>query len=570
MNATPSTIQKALQPATAPALPTWLRLSAARSPDKLALETPARSWTYAQLLAEVSALSEDLQQRGLRPGDRIGIAATRSPDTVVAILAAVDAGLAYVTLDLSYPPLRLRAMFDEALPRLVLGEASALQELEALIGTFPRLDQTSQETPPLFAAEPDLCYVLFTSGSTGKPKGVALGSQPLAHLIAFHAAHPRLGQPARTLQFAPLSFDVHFQEILSSVACGGTLVLLPEAVRRDPEQLHSAVAKLGIERLFMPYVALQMLADAATSDALLALQDVISAGEQLQVTPAIRALFQGLPGAELHNHFGPTESHVCTAHELHGNPAHWPEIPPIGVALPHVQLALHNRMASDDGAPGSTIGELLLGGETLAHGYLRRPELSAERFHTDFDKLPGRWYVTGDLVRRDAQGVCAYFGRVDQQLKVDGFRIKAGEIELALMTLAAFKDAVVTAPELTGVGKQLMVQLVLRGASADATSMITEFRANLRASLSEYMVLVRFLTLDRSSIANTGKINCQIQRATSEDHPNLGSRVAWLAGRCRRSMAVAKAGQTTLRDGLPRFRGTNSVVRARDTRGMIV
>ena len=490
-----------------PELSSWLRRSAASSPEKVALETEARSWTYAQLLAEVSSLSQDLQRRGLQPGDRIGIAATRSAETIVSILAAVDARVAYVPLDLLYPPPRLRAMVDRAQPRLVMGEESALQELERLIGKFPRLEEPAPRTAKMFGAAPDLTYVLFTSGSTGEPKGVAMGALPLASLIHWHAQHARLGQPAKVLQFAPLSFDVHFQEIFSTLACAGTLVLVPESQRRDPDQLLTAIKRFSVARIFMPYVALQMLADAAKDDAPATLRDVVSAGEQLQVTPAIRALFQGLPGAELHNHYGPTESHVCTAHELRGDPAHWPEIPPIGVALPHVQLALYNRMASDDGAPGSTTGELLLGGETLAHGYLGRPELSAERFRTDFDRLPGRWYVTGDLVRRDAQGVCTYLGRVDQQLKVDGFRIEAGEIELAIMAHAAVKDAVVTAPELAGAGKQLVAHLVLRDPKADASPLITELRAHLRRNLPEYMVPVRFVTLDQLPTTPSGKID---------------------------------------------------------------
>ena len=451
-------------------------------------------------------MSQDLQRRGLQPGDRVGIAATRSAETVVAILAAVDAGVAYVPLDLSYPSTRLRAMVEEAMPRLVLGEATALKELESLIGTFPRLDQPAPAVP-LFAAEPDLTYVLFTSGSTGKPKGVAMGSLPLSHLIHWHAQHARLGQAAKVLQFAPLSFDVHFQEIFSTLACAGTLVLVPESQRRDPAQLLAAIKHFSVERIFVPYVALQMLADAAKDGAPASLRDVISAGEQLQVTPVIRALFQNLPGAQLHNHYGPTESHVCTVHELQGDPTQWPEIPPIGAALPHVQLALHNGAASDADAPGSVTGELLLGGETLAHGYLGRLDLTAERFRTDIDRLPGRWYLTGDLVRRDAQGVCTYLGRADQQLKVDGFRIEAGEIELAMMAHAAVKDAVVTAPEMQGVGKQLVAHLVLHDARADATPLITELRAQLRASLPEYMVPVRFITLDRLPTTPSGKID---------------------------------------------------------------
>jgi amino acid adenylation domain-containing protein len=483
-----------------PSLSSWLPAAAARWPDRIAMETEGRPWSYAQLWTEVSSLSQQLCKQGLRPGDRLAIAATRSADTIVAILAAVDAGLAYVPLDLSYPPARLRAMVDETLPRLVLGEMVALQELERLIGDFARLDRPSPPSQPAFAAEPDLCYVLFTSGSTGKPKGVALGNRPLAHLIAFHAADPRLGQPARTLQFAPLSFDVHFQEILSTVACGGTLVLLPETVRRDPEQLHAAMAKLSIERVFMPYVALQMLAEVSSPVVALALRDVVSAGEQLQITPAIRRLFEQCPTARLHNHYGPTESHVVLVHELSALVSGWPAIPPIGRPLAHVRLALRDEQGRCH-AEAQT-GELLLGGDCLAHGYFGSPTLSAERFLDEVPGLPGRWYLTGDLVRREPSGEYVYLGRADQQLKVDGFRIEPGEIELALMAHPTVREAVVTAPDLPGIGRQLIAHVVLRE-GCDTGSL----RRHLIERLPEHMVPVRYVAVDNLPLTPSGKID---------------------------------------------------------------
>lgn len=480
----------------------WLRRSATLRPDDIALESPdGQALSYRQLAEAVDARIQALHAAGLRGGDRLAIAATRSVDTIVSILAAAGAGVGYVPLDLAYPPERLRAMLDDAQPMIVVGEEAALQSLRELVGELPSLQRPAPRQAAPHGAMPDLTYVLFTSGSTGRPKGVAMGATPLSHLIQWHADHPRLGQPARTLQFAPLSFDVHCQEIFSTLACGGTLVLVPEAQRRDPGLLLRALIDRRIERIFVPYVALQMIADAAREALPAALREVISAGEQLQVTPAIRALFQRLPGAELHNHYGPTESHVVTAHELRGDPASWPEIPPIGRALPHVQLAL---LPTEDPAAG----ELLLGGDTLAWGYLGRPELTAERFRSDVPGLPGRWYLTGDLARQDDDGVFTYLGRADQQLKVDGFRIEPGEIELALMAQPGVKEAVVTAPELPGIGKQLVAHLVLHGGVAEAPAeLIGRVRAQLRANMPEYMVPVRYLLLDRLPTTPSGKID---------------------------------------------------------------
>jgi amino acid adenylation domain-containing protein len=490
---------------SAPALNHWLRKAARQVPQAWAIEASGERLNYAELLKAADALASQLRAQAFGPGDRVGIAATRSIDTIVAILAVIDAGLGYVPLDLNYPPDRLLAMLEDAAPRAVLGEPAALASLRAAVGAFPTLAAPAPSRV-LHSASADLSYVLFTSGSTGRPKGVAMGAVPLRHLIHWHAQHPRLGQAARVLQFAPLSFDVHFQEIFSTLACGGTLVLLPEAQRRDPALLLAALVEHRVERIFVPYVALQMIADAARDNAPSDLRDVVSAGEQLQVTPAIRSMFARLPGAELHNHYGPTESHVVTAFELRGDPSAWPEIPPIGLPLPHVQLALQNVQPA--AADGSSTGELLLGGETLASGYLGRPELTGERFRSDFPGLPGRWYLSGDLVRRDLQGVCTYLGRADQQLKVDGFRIEPGEIELAMMAHEGVKDAVVTAPDLPGVGKQLVAHIVLRDAgAADAGNLVAQLRAHLRAGLPEYMVPVRFVTLERLPTTPSGKID---------------------------------------------------------------
>lgn len=489
-----------------PALSHWLREAALRWPDRIALvHTQGRELSYRALASAVAERAKALSAALVLPGDRVAIAATRSIDTIIDILAAVDAGFAYVPLDLGYPVDRLAMMLEDASPRLVLGAPEILSQLERATGRLPTLASPGPSGLPPLGAEPDLTYVLFTSGSTGRPKGVAMGARPLRHLIAWHAAHPRLGQAAVTLQFAPLSFDVHFQEIFSTLACGGTLVLLDDAQRRDPSRLCAALQAHRVERIFLPYVALQMLAEAAREKLPRHLRDVVSAGEQLQVTPAIRWLFKQLPDAGLHNHYGPTESHVVTAHELYGDADRWPNIPPIGLPLPHVAVALRDPETGI--AHQGDQGELLLGGDTLAHGYLGRDDLSRERFRSDISGLTGRWYTTGDLVQRDGLGVCTYLGRADQQLKVDGFRIEPGEVEVVLMAHEAVREAVVTAPDLPGVGKQLVAHLVLRPGQAESASLASTLRAYLRERLPEYMVPVRYVVLERLPTTPSGKID---------------------------------------------------------------
>ena len=494
-----------------PMLAHWLAAAAAAFPERPALQWRQETLDYRELAARTRELAGRLAAAGIRQGESVAIAATRSPDTIIAILAAVEAGAGYVPLDLGYPADRLAAMLAETQPRAVLGEQAALAALARAVGDFPTIEAPAVPAGDRSAAIASLAYVLFTSGSTGKPKGVAMGTLPLRHLIAWHAEHSRLGQAARVLQFAPLSFDVHFQEIFSTLACAGTLVLIDEEARRDPLRLHAALASQRIERLFVPYVALQMVADASQDAVPPALRDVVSAGEQLQVTPSIRSLFLRLPGAQLHNHYGPTESHVVTAHELAGDAAAWPDVPAIGTPLPHVRLALRHadgRIDGPDAGPCAEPAELLIGGDTLAEGYLGRPELTAERFLDGLAALPGRWYATGDLAMRDAGGVLTYFGRADQQVKVDGFRVEPAEIELALMACDGVREAVVTAPDLPGVGKQLVAHLVCRQGTADhEASLAARLRERLAQTLPRHMIPARFVVIERLPTTPSGKID---------------------------------------------------------------
>jgi acyl-coenzyme A synthetase/AMP-(fatty) acid ligase/aryl carrier-like protein len=328
-------------------------------------------------------------------------------------------------------------------------------------------------------------------------------SAVLGHLVAWHVAHPRLGHAVRTLQFAPLSFDVSFQEMLVTFAVGGTLVLPTEAERRDPYALLALIARQRVERIFLPYVALQALAEAVATGGQMpsTLRDVVTAGEQLRVTPAIRTLFAGLDGGVLHNHYGPTETHVVTAHELEGDAANWPELPPIGQPLPHVRVRLVDDSLRDVDAPAE--GELLLGGDCLAAGYIHRADLTAERFI----ELDGeRWYRTGDGVCDTGNGVLAYRGRLDQQIKLDGFRIEPAEIESVLGRHPGVAEAVVVAVD-DAQGRRLVAHVVPRDAQTDETVLLRELRAHGEQWLPAYLQPHAFVVVPLLPLTASGKID---------------------------------------------------------------
>ena len=213
-------------------------------------------------------------------------------------------------------------MMEDAGARVLLAHTHLRDRLPPFAGTFLAIDELPEGDPcdvecnPEVEAGPDdLAYVIYTSGSTGRPKGVAMMQCPLANLVRWQCAESTPRRPARTLQFAPLSFDVSFQEIFSTWASGGTLVLVAEALRRDAAALVEYLHARSVDRLFLPVVSLQQIAEAASAPGvnLPPLREVITAGEQLQVSPAVRALFQALPDCTLHNQYGPTETHVVTA-----------------------------------------------------------------------------------------------------------------------------------------------------------------------------------------------------------------------------------------------------------------
>lgn len=521
-----------------------LRATAARVPDAPALRDGGQIIDYRSLWESVQSRADALRSAGLCEGDRVGIAAAREAATVVWMLAALEAGLRYLPLDPAFPDSRLRDMLEDGEVRAVVGAGAALDDLGRRLGPLPGL-HAPREPAAVHAGGTGAGYVLFTSGSTGRPKGVSMGEAPLLELIRWQAADARLGRPAPTLQFAPLSFDVHLQEILGSVATGGCLVLVGEAVRRDPARLLAWMRDAGVERIFLPYVALQLLADAAVGQPLPPLRDIISAGEQLQVTPAIAHLCERLPGVALHNHYGPTESHVVTSHRLQGPTDTWPALVPIGRALPHVRLRLRTPAGDVEPVPGQE-GELLIGGGALADGYLGRPALTAERFA---DADGGRWYATGDQVACDAAGLLVCRGRVDDEIKLDGYRIEPAEIEAVLRRQGGVREAVVDARDLGAAGRQLVAWIHPVPEVAFET-LLPALRGACQRQLPAWMRPMRYVAVDRLPTTPSGKLDRRALALVDAPEPGEAAPAEVDAGpRPRiRSLWRSLLGQPTLGD----------------------
>ncbi|WP_431873296.1 amino acid adenylation domain-containing protein [Amycolatopsis sacchari] len=447
--------------------------------------------TYAALVARAGALAGCLRDNGIGPEAPVAVLLRDPVDTIVTMLAVLDAGGVYCPLDPTAPERRTTALLRALRTRVAVAD----QPLPDVTVLAPGAAGTPGES--VDPGPGALAYVLHTSGSTGTPKGVAMPHRGLSRLIRWQVAN---GEPGlRTLQFTATSFDVTFQEVLSTLVTGGSLVVAPEELRRDPGALLDTIVERGVERLFLPYVALQLLADAAQRRGVVpsSLRHVVTAGERLVITSAIRNLFAALPHCRLDNHYGPTEAHLVTSHTLPADVSAWPAAPPIGAPVDGV--GCHVLDESLRPVPGGEAGELYVSGAGLARGYLHDPRRTAERF------VPGpsgeRLYRTGDLVRQGPQGY-EFVGRTDGQLKVRGFRVEPAEVEQAITSHPRVIAAAVGLREVTE-GMPVLVAYVQSENELSARE-LTEHLGDL---VPPYMIPARYVTVASLPRTASGKID---------------------------------------------------------------
>jgi amino acid adenylation domain-containing protein len=495
---------------------------AARQPHAIAVEFDGTQLTYGELNRRANRIAHRLIALGVKPDDRVAICAERSLEMVVGVLGALKAGGAYVPLDPAYPAERLAYFLEDSAPAVLLTQSALRDRLFALHAATPTLpcllldddtetsstQQPDHDPRPQGLASHHLAYVIYTSGSTGRPKGVAMPHRALRNLLAWQAGlDTETIEHERVLQFSALGFDVAFQELFYTLGSGGCLVLVSEAVRQDAFELAGFIRDRQVQRIFLPFVALQGLAAAAqhTGAALPSLRDVVTAGEQLFANPVIKAFFARHPACRLHNQYGPTESHVVTALTLSDAPEHWPTLPPIGRPIANTQIYVLDRHGEP--VPVGVAGEIHIGGAGVARGYLNRPELTAERFLDDpFSIDPGaRMYKTGDLGRWLPDGNIEYLGRNDFQVKIRGFRIELGEIEAKLAACPGVREAVVVAREDVAGDKRLVAYVVPQSDSGDLP--IADLREHLSRDLPEYMIPSAFVSLTALPLTPNGKLD---------------------------------------------------------------
>jgi amino acid adenylation domain-containing protein len=486
------------------------------TPGAAAVVHAGEVWTYAQLNEGANQLARYLRDRGVRPEGLVGVCLDRGSLMVMALLGILKAGGAYIPLDPNYPAERLQYMLKDAAPRLVLTQTRVAVALPQGVREIVRLDEKLEEIRGYSPSEvvasevgvsaEHLIYVIYTSGSTGRPKGTAMAHRSMVNLIEWHRRSFGSGAGQRVLQFAALSFDVAFQEVFTTLCTGGTLVLLDEWVRPDAHALMHLLRSQSVTRLFVPPLMLQTLAEHARSSGVVpeSLRDVITAGEQLRISAEIVEFFRGLPGCRLHNHYGPTETHVVTALTLAGECGGWPSLPSIGRPIANAQIYIVDERRQP--VPIGVAGEIYIGGAGVARGYLSRPDLTEQRFLPDsFSPEPqARMYKTGDLGRWRADGTIEYLGRNDDQVKIRGFRIELGEIEAQLTRHEQVREAAVVAREEESGQKRLIAYLTRRG---ERELSVENMREHLKALLPEYMVPSAFMVLEKLPLTSSGKLD---------------------------------------------------------------
>ena len=501
---------------------------AARSPGAVALQWEedglTASLTYADLERRANRLAHWLIAAGCRPDDRVALCLERSPELVVAILATLKAGCAWLPLDPEHPPQRLAAMVEDGGARLILAHPRTRDRLPAdplptapihLLDAAVSLSAGFPDTLPDRPVAPaQLAYALFTSGSTGRPKAVGVPQAGLLNRLRWMQDRYRLSPADAVLQKTPYGFDVSVWEFLWPLLAGARLVLAGPGEHRDARRLADLIERHGITTLHFVPAMLQVFLDALPAGPMPegrcpSVARVLCSGEALPASLRDRCT-AALPRAELHNLYGPTEASIdVTAWDCRSEAG--PSVP-IGRPIANIRSWVLDDALNP--VPVGVAGELYLAGIGLARGYLGRPDLTAAAFLPNplYDPATDapdqqRLYRTGDLARHRQDGAIEYLGRADFQVKIRGQRVELGEIEAALAALPQVAEAVVAACGDRQAGGSMWLTAWLTAKAGHPLPDPDALRGALADRLPDHMVPAVFVPLDRMPINQNGKID---------------------------------------------------------------
>jgi amino acid adenylation domain-containing protein len=495
---------------------------AARTPEAVAVVCGQEQLSYRALNRRANQVAHFLRQAGVGPEVRVGLCLERSAELLVGLLGILEAGGAYVPLDPAYPRERLALLLEDS-------QAAVLLTRQDLVTRLPRsaarvicldadreaLERTCQDNPQRSASSDNLAYVIYTSGSTGRPKGVLVRHRSLVHSTLARGHHYR--EPVgKYLLLSSFAFDSSVAGIFWTLCQGGTLVLPQDGGERDPRHIIDLIAGQQVSHvLCLPTVYGLVLAEEQPAR-LASLRTVIVAGETCPADVVLRHR-GALPLARLFNEYGPTEATVWTT--VHDCGAEEPgRVVPIGRPIANTRVYLLDRFLNP--VPVGVPGELYVGGAGVSAGYHNAPERTAERFIPDpFGAEPGgRLYETGDLARYRGDGAIELLGRVDQQVKVRGFRVEPGEVEAVLRQHPDVRESAVAALEEETGDRRLIAYIVADPGSAPSVSDLRRF---LGDKLPDYLVPAAFVLLDALPLTPSGKLDRRALPAPDAARPPL-------------------------------------------------
>ncbi|WP_229402848.1 non-ribosomal peptide synthetase [Micromonospora okii] len=495
-------------------------------PDAVAVQLGDSFVTYRELGGQARRLSRRLRARGVGAERVVGVLLPRSELQLVAILAAVHAGGAYLPLDPELPDDRLAAVVANAGCTLVLTDGALAARVPSGVEVLS-LDQPVDEPPPAAppaagAAPANAAYLIYTSGSSGEPKGVVVEHrQAVASTLARHRRYP---QPVdRFLLLSPIFFDSSVAGVYWTLSQGGTLLLPAEGLQREPAALLDLIARDQPTHTLAIPALLTLLLDQAAPGQLASLRTVISAGEACP-EGLVRAVARQLPGSTLHNEYGPTEATVwATAWSAPstrcGTDADPPQVP-IGRPVPGCQVLPLNHAGHL--TPVGVTGELHIGGHGIARGYLGRPGATAAAFRPDRHAgRPGaRCYATGDLGRLLPDGDLDFQGRADQQVKIQGFRVELGAVETVLDAHPAIRRSIAVATGQAAEERMLVAYVVPWGGEELTAAQV---QRHVWERLPKYMVPGAVVVMDALPLTATGKVDRAALPSVTEAHLGGGA-----------------------------------------------
>jgi amino acid adenylation domain-containing protein len=492
-------------------------------PDTVAVEDAQGHLTYAELDRRSNRLAHYLRARGVDADVRVALCLHRTLDSIVALVAILKAGGAYLPIDPAYPSERIAFMLRDASAKVVITQASLSSRVSAhaCVPCVVVLDRDiatiarESEHPPTVAMRADhLAYVMYTSGSTGDPKGAEVVHRAINRLVR-RVTYVRLGPDEVLLHAAPLAFDASTFEIWGALLLGGKVVLHPEPIP-TARGLRTCIERHRVTTAWLTAALFNTILDEDPT-ALAGLRQLLTGGESLSVAHVRRAL-DSLPNTQLINGYGPTETttFACCHPIRRPLPEDQRSIP---IGRPIRDTRIYVLDPARELVPIGEVGELYIGGDGLARGYLARPELTAERFVPNPFRPGERLYRTGDLVRFLPDGSLDFVGRADRQVKIRGYRIELGEIEAALVAHPAVQSCAVIAREDVPGVKRLVGYAVSSPGSERPRA--HELREALSAKLPAFMVPSSFVWLDRLPLTANGKLDTRALPMPASERPEL-------------------------------------------------